>query len=182
MRKRSTGSAKTTATSATLARVDTTMSTESAQCWICMGDACTEEVVRPCRCPREAHPKCLARWQLYRAGKAEESTCRFCGDKLPDWRPALTPGEVDSSLSGAVMAVKLNGMEHRITVTPGADGRKQFESDIRRLFDLSSEDDLEYSFDCIDPLNSDVGVVLEGRGAFDAAFHCAAVTAAKRRR
>ena len=49
------------------------------------------------------------------------------------------------------MAVVLNGREHRITVEPGPDGRKQFEREIRRLFCLADEDELEFTFDCQAP-------------------------------
>lgn len=38
-------------------------------CWICL-DGGSEEcgLVAPCKCPRKAHAKCLARWQLQSAG------------------------------------------------------------------------------------------------------------------
>jgi hypothetical protein len=49
------------------------------------------------------------------------------------------------------MAVVLNGQEHRITVEPGPRGRKQFEAEIRRLFRLSQDDELEFTFDCQAP-------------------------------
>ena len=43
-----------------------------ATCWICLGDATNTEsgeMIQPCLCPRYAHQKCLARWQLQSAGK-----------------------------------------------------------------------------------------------------------------
>lgn len=80
----------------------------------------------------------------------EERRCRFCQDILPDWKQSLTPPDVKPSRT-AVMAVVLNGREHRITVEPGPQGRSQFEREIRRLFSLSEDDELEFTFDCQAP-------------------------------
>lgn len=62
----------------------------------------------------------------------------------------MTPANI-TPCPTAVMAVVLNGQEHRITVTPGPAGRRQFEKEIRRLFSLSKEDELEFTFDCQAP-------------------------------
>jgi hypothetical protein len=62
----------------------------------------------------------------------------------------MTPPDVVPCRT-AVMAVVLNGTEHRITVEPGSDGRRHFEREIRRLFSLSQEDELEFTFDCQAP-------------------------------
>ena len=62
----------------------------------------------------------------------------------------MTPDNV-TPCATAVMAVVLNGKEHRITVEPGRNGRQQFEKEIRRLFSLSSDDELEFTFDCQTP-------------------------------
>lgn len=151
-------------------------------CWICLETAKTAPLIKPCACPRFVHEKCIARWQLQSAGKREESQCRFCGQSLPDWKKNMTPANVTPCRT-AVMAVVLNGQEHRITVEPGPKGRSQFEAEIRRLFGLSQDDELEFTFDCQAP-GEDVGraenLLLEGKNAFEAAFHCAAVTAALR--
>ena len=38
-------------------------------CWICLEEETEDQcLVAPCKCPRKAHPKCLARWQLQSAG------------------------------------------------------------------------------------------------------------------
>lgn len=139
------------------------------------------KLVQPCSCPRFVHEKCIARWQLQSAGRScvpfsyrravsadcdtrqtkvtqstcpalcrEETQCRFCGRKLPDWKQKMTPDNV-TPCATAVMAVVLNGKEHRITVEPGRNGRQQFEKEIRRLFSLSSDDELEFTFDCQTP-------------------------------
>lgn len=82
--------------------------------------------------------------------RREEQQCRFCGAQLPDWKARMTPANVTPCRT-AVMAVVLNGQEHRITVEPGDVGRRQFETEIRRLFSLSQEDELEFTFDCQAP-------------------------------
>ena len=92
----------------------------------------------------------------------------------------LTPEEVKKVSEVAVMAVTLNDQVHRVTVRPGPEGRREFESTIRCLFELHSQDDLEFTFDCQDPTNTGETVLLEGRRAYDAAFHCASITAARR--
>lgn len=84
--------------------------------------------------------------------RREENICRFCRKKLPDWKQKMTPEDVTPSRT-AVMAVVLNGEEHRITVEPGRSGRKHFEREIRRLFNLSQDDELEFTFDCQTPGN-----------------------------
>lgn len=43
-----------------------------ATCWISLGDTtnvASGSMIQPCLCPRYAHQKCLARWQLQNAGK-----------------------------------------------------------------------------------------------------------------
>ena len=151
------------------------------RCWICLEDERAGPLAWPCLCPRAAHAKCIARWQLQRAGSEEEHSCRFCERTLPDWRPLLTPAEVEKVSEVVVMAVTLNDQVHRITVRPGPEGRRRFECDIRDLFELNSQDDLEFTFDCQDPSNTSESVLLEGRRAFDAAFHCASISAARRK-
>ena len=79
----------------------------------------------------------------------------------------------------AVMAVVFEGRQHRITVHPGPDSRDTFERAVRTLFRLSDEDELDMTFDCAVPGSGEM-IVLEGRGAFAAAWHCARVTAAMR--
>ena len=158
---------------------------EQDQCWICMESGARDPLASVCACPGKlAHARCIARWQLQSAGKQEERTCRFCMNELPDWRPHLTPPDLKPSRT-AVLAVALNGGEHRITVEPGSSGRSQFEKEIRRLFSLTDDDEIDFTFDCQAPGTfgeSAVKLVLEGGDAFDAAFHCAAVTAALRAR
>lgn len=158
-----------------------------AACWICLegedGDTPERLENMPCACPRLVHAKCLARWQLQKAGAAEELMCRFCKRQLPDWRQHMTPQSVKPA-ANAVMAVVLNGCEHRITVSRGKSGRKEFERQIRRLFNVDDSDSIDFTFDCSIPDPGEHGqtVQLNGKNAYDAAFHCAAVTAAMRQK
>ena len=53
---------------------------EVMPCWICLD---TEEkdgdrLLQPCLCPRLAHERCLARWQLQNAGKSYVPWRRTC--------------------------------------------------------------------------------------------------------
>ena len=152
-------------------------------CWICMEHAQapneTGALTRPCRCPRMVHARCLARWQLQSAGGQEENQCRFCGERLPDWTTEMTPRRVKPSPT-AVMEVVLRGRTHRVTVEPGRAGREKFEHEIREVFGLHDDDELEFTFDCSVPTAEQPKIVLEGKNSYDAAFHCASVSAAMR--
>jgi hypothetical protein len=128
---------------------------------------------------------------LHRAGQDEEHFCRFCRDKLPDWRSTLTPTGLDLAAHAVapVMAVVLEGVEHKFIVEPGDLGRDKFEREVREFFNLTSADTLEFTFDCEEPeMDTDErsanggcrSLSLEGVGAYDAAFHCASITASVR--
>lgn len=96
----------------------------------------------------------------------------------------MTPDDVMPSAS-AIMSVVLNGREHRVEVFPGAEGRDRFEAEIRRLFRLDPDDEIDFTFDCVAPAESRGestrgGLQLEGRRAYEAAFHCASITSALR--
>ncbi|KAF8072376.1 ATP5PO [Scenedesmus sp. PABB004] len=78
-----------------------------------------------------------------------------------------------------VMAIAYEGATHRITVYPGPQGRARFEAEVRALLDLPAGEEFDVEFLCRAP---DTGALLslDGIGAFDAATHCAALTAAER--
>ena len=72
------------------------------------------------------------RWQLQRAGKYEETMCRFCHQKQPDWHDAL------ASVGGApraspMMAIMYKGQVVRIRVEPGPKGQEEFKRVIRQM-------------------------------------------------
>lgn len=144
-------------------------------CWICLdGSATNEMLVAPCSCPRVAHPSCLARWQLQSAGKSEELHCRFCNKHLPDWRHVMTPQ--NSKQVTPYMRVSYGGKNYKLKVNPGPDGLQQFENEVRKLLKLPTGQDFEVIFHCRAPGSGDV-LQLHGLNAYDAAVHCASVTA-----
>lgn len=153
---------------------------EKETCWICLdGSEDEHALVAPCKCPRKAHAKCLARWQLQSAGSKEETHCRFCNHELPNWRAALTP-QVKSSKSPLVVTVCSNGQEHDICVdNQNENGVDNFSEHIRNLFGIQTNVQLKFTFYCTEPTTGDL-ITLEGAGAYNAAMHCASVSASKR--
>lgn len=148
-------------------------------CWICHDGHCdTMPLERTCRCPwMKVHRQCLARWQLQQAGKSEERKCRFCKDMLPDWR------DVHAGLPRAqpIMTVVHEGVTHQVVVEPGEEGQKKFQDDIRRIFGLEGHETIQLTFGCRIP-DSRQEVVLEGWESYDAAVHCASLSAGQRQK
>lgn len=148
-------------------------------CWICLDS--TGTLMFPCKCPRTAHSKCLARWQLQSAGSRKETHCEFCDARLPDWKGTLTPQ--CGANAPAVMNVNFDGRTYSFEVKPGPDGYRQFTEAIRRAFTLPDDSELNITFTCDEPTTAvDNGslLTLQGSGAYDAAVHCASVSAARR--
>ena len=130
------------------------------------------------------HAQCLARWQLHSAGSREETACRFCDGALPDWKAALTPAAAAAAAaSGAcpapTMSVTFNGVVHHVVVRGGPGGYAAFLTDVRAIFGIGDDADVHLAFDCADPVTGAL-VKLNGAGAYQAAVHCASVSAAKR--
>ncbi|WPT15037.1 hypothetical protein PSENEW3_00002978 [Picochlorum sp. SENEW3] len=148
-------------------------------CWICHDGHCvTMPLERTCRCPwMKVHRQCLARWQLQQAGKSEERRCRFCKDTLPDWR------DVHAGLPRAqpIMTVVHEGVTHQVVVEPGEEGQRKFQDDIRRIFGLEGHETIQLTFGCRIP-DSRQEVVLEGWESYDAAVHCASLSAGQRQK
>jgi hypothetical protein len=74
-----------------------------------------------------------------------------------------------------------------VQVKPGPDGYRQFTESIRRAFNLPDDSELNITFTCDEPSTGQpTGVdngsllTLQGSGAYDAAVHCASVSAARR--
>lgn len=150
-------------------------------CWICLDVGSDQRpLTQPCRCPRYCHSVCIARWQLQSAGSRKENFCDFCQERLPDWRNILTPP--CGCNAPAVMNVNFNGRTYSFEVKPGPDGYKGFTEAIRRSFDLPSDSELNITFTCDEPSTVATGslLTLHGSGAYDAAVHCASVSAARR--
>ncbi|PSC70780.1 zygote specific ZYS1 isoform A [Micractinium conductrix] len=167
----------------------TSSSEDTPVCWICLDTA--GPLIFPCKCPRVAHPRCLARWQLQSAGSRKETHCEFCDARLPDWKATLTPQ--CGANAPAVMNVNFDGRTYSFEVKPGPDGYRQFTESIRRAFNLPDDSELNITFTCDEPstggpllqgsgVPDDNGslLTLQGSGAYDAAVHCASVSAARR--
>lgn len=65
-------------------------------------------------------------------------------------------------------------------VAPGPAGMEAFQADVRRLFGLQYDENVEISFSCVTP-GSDIKVTLAGWGAYDAALMAAAIACASGR-
>ncbi|GIL62531.1 hypothetical protein Vafri_16743 [Volvox africanus] len=99
-------------------------------CYICFEGATRgpsgelEPLVQVCRCPTRVHRRCVARWQLYSAGKREEKSCRFCQGTLPDWKEVLTPRALPPAVP--ILSIYYNNTCCRMKVRPGPDGLRAF--------------------------------------------------------
>ena len=120
-----------------------------------------------CHCTwLKVHRECLASWQLVNAGSHQEHACRFCDQRLPDWRSA----HAGRPMADPVMSVVFDGQIHQIKVSSGTDGKASFEADIRRIFRLSADDELSLTFGCRVPGGGEnQELTLEGWASFDAA-------------
>ena len=166
---------------------------DQAVCWICLDAARPDAPLgRACACPRHTHAQCLARWQLQSAGSRKETHCEFCDGQLPDWKAALTPGS--GAAAPAVMNVNFDGRTYSFEVKPGIDGYRAFTEAIRRAFSLPDDSELNITFTCDEPCTAGSPaapvapvaatpgslLTLQGAGAYDAAVHCASVSASRR--
>lgn len=151
---------------------------EEDVCWICLESARIDEpLLAPCACPRKVHKKCLARWQLHSAGKDEEKTCRFCAKRLPDWRPILTPDHLKPATP--VVSVHYNGVCYRLRVKPGPEGYDLFRKQLQRITGMPLLECMQITFQCKSP-DTAQELCFKGISAFDAAMHCASISAAER--
>ncbi|GAB4819363.1 hypothetical protein N2152v2_006409 [Parachlorella kessleri] len=149
-------------------------SEDAPLCWICLDQS--GPLVHPCKCPRK------------------ETHCEFCDSRLPDWKGTLTPQ--CGANAPAVMNVNFDGRTYSFEVKPGPEGYRQFTEAIRRAFNLPDDSELNITFTCDEPTagapeeqppptwapasNAGSLLTLQGAGAYDAAVHCASVSAARR--
>jgi len=78
------------------------------------------------------------------------------------------------------MNVNFDNKTYSFQVSPGADGYKQFTEAIRKAFHLPDDSELNITFTCDEPSSAGALLTLSGPGAYDAAVHCASVSAARR--
>ena len=133
----------------------------------------------PCKCPRSAHSKCVARWQLQSAGTRKETHCEFCDGELPAWKETFIPAVVDAR-ADPIMNITFNGVTRGFRVAPGPEGYKKFTSEIQKAFKLPPDADLNITFTCDEPVDVASRLMLKGKGAYDAAVACASISAARR--
>lgn len=77
------------------------------------------------------------------------------------------------------MRVSFNGKTYKVPVKPGDEGAREFENEIRKLLRLPEEQEFDVIFHCKAPVTGDK-LQLQGLNAFDAAVHCASVSASQR--
>jgi hypothetical protein len=80
------------------------------------------------------------------------------------------------------MNVNFDGKTYSFEVEPGPDGYRKFTEAIRLAFELPDDSELNITFTCDEPTLPEVGslLTLQGPGAYDAAVHCASLSAARR--
>ena len=155
-------------------------------CWICLDvDSDEQPLIKSCSCVRYVHAKCMARWQLTRAGTPEETNCRFCKDDLEDWRQPLTPSHIRVAPRSRVTLqcgkTKFIINCHYSTEnshTPPWGSMKQFIKEIESR-GIDVDENSKVSFICQYP-DTGENFVLHGFKTFHAASYCAAISAAKR--
>ncbi|GLC67650.1 hypothetical protein PLESTF_000586700 [Pleodorina starrii] len=97
----------------------------------------------------------------------------------------------DSACNDAVMNVNFGGRTYSFEVQPGPDGYRRFTAAIREAFSLPEDSELNITFTCDEPNSGETRIsepvtnagsllTLQGAGAYDAAVHCASVSAARR--
>ncbi|KAJ9506978.1 hypothetical protein QJQ45_016545 [Haematococcus lacustris] len=96
-------------------------------------------------------------------------------------------GEPTGATGPAIMNVNHNGLTYSFHVEPGKEGYRKFTHDIRRAFNLPMDAELNITFTCDEPSTKDDPIAsegslltLQGPGAYDAAVHCASISAARR--
>jgi len=153
---------------------------EDDPCWICLQIISDEEKLPQsfCDCPnRPAHKRCLAQWQLQKAGTREEMCCRFCSSKLPHWADDL---ELDPE-ARPVMCIWNNSKPHIIHPKRDAGGLADFKEQVAKIMQLDNPDQVSLAFDCVNPF-SGKRMTMTGPETYDAAMCCAAIAATRRRK
>ena len=121
-----------------------------------------------------------AGWEESEDGGAAETTSPG-GETPPAPSASSSPPRLHPRLRhpAPTMSVTFNGVVHHIVVRGGPNGYAAFVSDVRRIFHIDAGHDMQLAFDCADPVTGAL-VKLNGAGAYQAAVHCAAISAAKR--
>ncbi len=76
---------------------------------LCLHQCNAAQEQRTIPCPAAADP-CASLVHVC----SEEIKCRFCQAPLPDWRNTLTPRELPPASKAPVMAINVDGKEHKV--------------------------------------------------------------------
>lgn len=158
-------------------------------CYICFDDSTDEELLNPCKClSRPVHKACLARWQIQCQGKNEETHCRFCNERLPDWRTTVVDAEttpIDDQLRLSIR-VCFNGEEKIIYIRPGPQGRQDLIEQMEKynidvnVFDVIFETRVPPALRRTTTAGADEKLRFNGMACFDAVSAIACQTKTKR--
>lgn len=82
--------------------------------------------------------------------QTQEFCCRFCNQPLPHWRQTFKQQKSSSLVRpvAPLMSIQFHGQTYWLQVQMGEGGVNQFQSDVKRLLDLNSEDDFDITFEC----------------------------------
>eukprot|EP00955_Chlamydomonas_euryale_P073927 361885-Chlamydomonas_euryale.AAC.11 len=92
---------------------------------------------------------------------------------------AVRVNPTQSSAGAGMHRVHFNGMRYKIRVKPGPEGLASFQRQLHRITGLPQLDCMQITFQCRAPGTSQE-LSFSGISAFDAAIHCAAISAAER--
>jgi hypothetical protein len=115
-----------------------------------------DDLIKPCNCPKYAHPKCIARWQISKIGTSEEHCCRFCNGKMPCWKETFG---IQSNRKDAVcFRIYHNGHNFKLYATPGRfdDFKRQLQ--VLLNLDEGQEYNIIYTCSVPDEVVSDVNI------------------------
>ena len=149
------------------------MSVDEDTCWICLES--NDELVSVCGCPSKVHKSCLARWQVQNIGAEEENKCRFCDRTLPNWKETYEIKNVEK----AMFKVVCNGSSSKISVR--LDSMDEFEEKIRRIFNLSEDQEFSINYQCKIPDESGSTIVIKSDGVQEHQFQSAVYLASGER-
>lgn len=148
-------------------------------CWICL-ETCSKHERSECGCKKMCvHKLCLAKWQLRQAGTTQEKVCRFCNEKLPDWRYVLRPDYCLYMDQVIVVKCVCMNREIGIPVTGGmekSDFIKYLVSHVGGTYHEGDDTSIfkSVSFGCIIP-DENQFINFKGIDSFDAMLFCARV-------
>jgi hypothetical protein len=80
------------------------------------------------------------------------------------------------------MNVSFSGVTYGFEVKPGKEGYAEFTRAIQKKFGLPVDAKLNITFTCDEPVHDCAQITLRGEASYDAAVHCATLSAARRQK